>query len=224
MPVGSARLRPGSAAGFEVAWDVTQMTADPADPWLVPDRQCDGCTVCCAVLPIDTPQFQKQSGVLCTHCAVGAGCTIHATRPPVCREWYCGWRYLAFLTDAMRPDRGGILPVFDTEDIPDGYSIRPAVKFIVTGGVEALRAMAFLEVVAALARQRLPMFLAAPGPPGRHMAKSFLNAGLEAAAADGAPAGVNRVMEGIYALLIKGEFEPILLKNAPARGPRPLTF
>lgn len=75
---------------------------------LLPDRECGDCTACCTVLKVDSPDFKKPEGVPCRH--LGAtGCTIHAVRPAICRDWFCAWRRVAAMPEEARPDRSGIL-------------------------------------------------------------------------------------------------------------------
>lgn len=76
------------------------------------DRDCGDCTICCTVLTVDTPDFGKPGGTPCVHLA-SHGCSIHATRPHICRTWFCAWRRVASLPDEARPDRSGILVSLD---------------------------------------------------------------------------------------------------------------
>ncbi len=75
---------------------------------VLPGRECGDCTACCSVLTVDTPEFSKPAGVACVHVR-GGGCAIHAVRPTICRTWFCGWRRVAAMPDAARPDRSGVL-------------------------------------------------------------------------------------------------------------------
>jgi hypothetical protein len=87
---------------------------DIADAMLGPvvaGRQCGGCVTCCTALTIATKELTKPAGTPCRH-NDGAGCTIYEARPPVCRNWHCGWRRLEMLPDDFRPDRSGILIAF----------------------------------------------------------------------------------------------------------------
>lgn len=72
------------------------------------DRVCGECTACCTVLTVDTSDFKKPAGTPCVHLAEH-GCGIHAVRPYICRTWFCGWRRVAGLPEAARPDRSGLL-------------------------------------------------------------------------------------------------------------------
>ncbi len=71
-------------------------------------RSCGDCTVCCTVLPVNSPDFAKPAGIPCTH-LTAKGCGIHAVRPHICRTWFCVWRREEDLPDAARPDRSGLL-------------------------------------------------------------------------------------------------------------------
>ena len=79
-----------------------------SSPYLVPGRGCGECTVCCQIYEIDAPAVKKGAGVLCPH-HIGTGCRIYATRPDECRSFFCMWRRLAEFSDALRPDRCGVL-------------------------------------------------------------------------------------------------------------------
>ncbi len=64
----------------------TATVLDPAS-LLVPGRECGTCTMCCKVFRI--PEVDKVAGQWCRHVAQGRGCSIHATRPDVCRTFFC---------------------------------------------------------------------------------------------------------------------------------------
>jgi hypothetical protein len=76
-------------------------------------RTCDGCTLCCRVLEATT--LGKPMGVLCRHCVVGTGCSIHATRPDECRNYHCGWLLDATLGEEWRPERAHIIITYDLD-------------------------------------------------------------------------------------------------------------
>lgn len=70
-------------------------------------RPCEGCTVCCTVL--DVRALQKPAWSACRH-QDRFGCTIHPTRPFICRGFACNWAMGdPRLSDAQRPDRSGAL-------------------------------------------------------------------------------------------------------------------
>lgn len=89
---------------IEAGTDVERSLLGP----LLEGRGCGECTICCTTLKVDTPDFRKPAGTPCAHVGAG-GCAIHAVRPHICRTWYCGWRRVAALPEAARPDRSGLL-------------------------------------------------------------------------------------------------------------------
>jgi hypothetical protein len=74
-----------------------------------PGRDCGDCVACCVDLAI--AELDKPDGVRCRNLAAGGGCAIYETRPATCRTWFCGWRLLTSFSDAMRPDRSGVMLV-----------------------------------------------------------------------------------------------------------------
>jgi hypothetical protein len=147
---------------------------------LVTGRSCGECSVCCVALNVDTQEFQKLPGVACAHLCEGGGCSIHATRYPVCRTYHCGWRYLQFLGEDWRPDRSGVLIDFQSEDLPSHYPKRPGIRLTL---VDKRRAMQrpFYDTVARLVASEVPVVLAVGGPAGHFPAGAFLNDALKEA-------------------------------------------
>ena len=174
----------------------------------IPGRECGGCTQCCIVPPIDAPEFQKPPGVVCAHCTPGIGCRIYSTRPAPCRAFECGWRLLPIIPGDLRPDLSGILAVADEGAVPPGYRDMTAIKFIITGGVEALQRTSFLECLAGLIHARAPVFLAVPGPPGYFFAKVFLNDKLADAVANRDAKAMAETLVSAMVTLQQGAFEP----------------
>jgi len=80
-------------------------------------RACGPCASCCTAIPID--EFDKPAGVPCTHLIEGM-CSIYATRPEVCRKFYCLWSY-GRLEGSARPDRTGVVAYAVAE--PDGAPV-----------------------------------------------------------------------------------------------------
>ena len=76
---------------------------------LVSGRECGECTACCVNLHIEDEGFTKPGDQACSHMVVKGGCKIYATRPSVCQDWHCAWRFMAQLGDEWRPDRSGVL-------------------------------------------------------------------------------------------------------------------
>lgn len=187
-------------------------------PPLVTGRVCGECTVCCKVLPADSLDFKKQSGTSCRHCAEGEGCKIYQARPGACRDFFCGWRYLRLLDESWRPDRNGVLILFETDDscIPSGYYLRPAIKFLITGDKRSIEELKFIAYINGIVHAGVPAFLSVPGPPGHFPVKAFLNDMLKDAVerSDG-PAITEKLLK-TYQDLKRGSFEAITLPFASA--------
>lgn len=68
-------------------------------------RSCGECSLCCTVLRVD--HLRKLGGVPCAYLRRnGPGCSIHPTRPPICRAYRCFW-LAGGLEEDDRPDRLG---------------------------------------------------------------------------------------------------------------------
>lgn len=148
---------------------------------LVHGRGCGACTACCEVLTIDDPALRKPANVLCAHCTPGRGCGIYDTRPATCRDWHCGWRSLAWLDEACRPDLWGVLVQVTGDDIPARYP-RTGLVLNVLAGLSAVEDRRTVDTVGALVRERVPAFMGVKGPPGFGGTKVFLNDQLARAA------------------------------------------
>ena len=124
---------------------------------LVAGRECGDCVVCCDVLKIDTPALSKPAGALCRH-NTGQGCAIHATRPEICRSWFCGWRRNASLPQTARPDLSGLLVSLDFNRNPrnclEGVSI--VVRSLT--GAETLESSMARGLVDLLSSQLVPVW------------------------------------------------------------------
>jgi hypothetical protein len=77
------------------------------DSRIVPGRSCGSCTLCCKVFAV--PDFNKPRSVLCSHCEPSRGCSIHSSRPRVCREFYCNWLLLETLGPEWQPERSKLV-------------------------------------------------------------------------------------------------------------------
>lgn len=72
-------------------------------------RQCDGCTLCCTLLPIS--EIGKRAGVHCTYQIIG-GCAVHHVEgrmPRSCYEWNCRWLVGDDTADQIRPDKSHLV-------------------------------------------------------------------------------------------------------------------
>ncbi len=105
-------------------------------------------------------ELAKPAGSDCRHqhgAADGAGCGIHAERPPVCRGYHCLWLQ-GGLADADRPDRtGGIV---DLE--PAGLGAQLSIREIRAGAFETSLA---LQAIAERHREQMPVRVILHGDP-----------------------------------------------------------
>ena len=132
---------------------------------LVPGRSCGKCNACCSHFFV--PALDKPAGVLCQHWKKNTGCTIHASRPQACRDYFCLWRMNASLDDGWRPDLSGFIlrEVFD--NMPPPYAIRiPAhftnrrgLLFELHGPNASINTDRFIQTVASQIAQQVPVFL-----------------------------------------------------------------
>lgn len=156
----------------------TVVVTDP-NPALVPGRECGACTACCRELTIESDVLRKVQGVLCAHCMPGRGCGIHASRPDVCRDWFCQWRRFAWLDDSWRPDRSGLLLRATDDDVPEGYASGIGVVIDVLDGCDRLLRPEVMAVIAGLVDAGLAIFLSVPSLAGLTSGRVLLNPSLE---------------------------------------------
>jgi hypothetical protein len=144
------------------------------DEALVSGRECGPCTVCCSALTVDTADFQKLPGVTCPNCVEGKGCQIYETRPPVCRIWFCAWRALPWVHEALRPHESEVLTHLTIENLPEGYAYDTGIEFLVLSSA-GLKAVGLAETICRAITSRMPAFLAVPGAPGFRGSRWLLN-------------------------------------------------
>jgi hypothetical protein len=181
---------------------------------MLPSRECGHCAVCCKVLPIRTVELQKTSHVLCVHCRENEGCQIYATRPQVCRDYYCGWRLLPGLPENWRPDLCGIFVdrVRFREDALDEIQAEYNREFMIQLLLlrpEAVEDPLLPEVVGAFVDVKIPVFIGVCGPPGFQNALVFVNAFAKAGVARRDRDAVLAVVRKAAALAATHPFEPI---------------
>jgi hypothetical protein len=73
-----------------------------AEPELVPGRSCGTCSLCCKVYSIK--EIEKPAGRWCVHRARGLGCSIHASRPRSCSDFFCSWLVDPHLGPEWKPE------------------------------------------------------------------------------------------------------------------------
>jgi hypothetical protein len=168
-------------------------------------RSCGPCTACCVELKIDTPQLRKKARLPCPH-LTGSGCGIYAARPPVCREFLCGWRLFEEMGDSWRPDLSGVLAMrWAPDQLPVAWRSTPyGVHLVILGGEAAVLRPAFADYVTRLMARGIPVFLSAASP------YILLNEHLEP---DPSPARLRERLPELYALLHAARFGQSLLKR-----------
>jgi hypothetical protein len=101
----------------------------------VPGRSCGSCSLCCKVFSV--PDVDSPRSVLCQHCIPGKGCSIHASRPAICRNFYCNWLLIETLEPEWQPEQAKMvlqtiafsdalgLVVHVDPDFPDNWRLPP---------------------------------------------------------------------------------------------------
>lgn len=84
-------------------------------------NKCDGCTLCCELFEIK--ELNLSAFEMCPHCD-GTKCTIHETRPEICRGFECVYSRMGNLDIRTRPDKIGVVFEKPSEEIFHGI-IRP---------------------------------------------------------------------------------------------------
>lgn len=69
------------------------------------NRRCGDCQLCCKLMPLPLPLYNKPAGERCKHQKHGVGCAIYARRPACCAMWSCRWLVNDDTADLRRPDR-----------------------------------------------------------------------------------------------------------------------
>jgi hypothetical protein len=168
------------------------MAEEPQAVEIIAGRDCGGCTVCCTVKAVASDAFVKAPGVRCEHCAQ-AGCSIYPSRPDVCAGYQCGWRFLPWLPQRLRPDTAGV--IFDPIAPPAGFALAVAVCAVADAAV--FQGDEVREVIGALIRKKVAVYLSLSKDAGLLNAMVLANPILSEAVAaqDGArlAAGLRRL-------------------------------
>ena len=70
--------------------------------------ECDGCTLCCMVLP--APWMSSKAGEWCEHCIIGVGCGLWDNgMPEDCKSFTCAYNQLENASVELRPDKCKII-------------------------------------------------------------------------------------------------------------------
>lgn len=71
-------------------------------------RECGKCSLCCKLLHVI--ELNKPANQWCKHCRPGyGGCTIHDTRPDICRGYFCGWMLSKNVSEEWYPLRSHMI-------------------------------------------------------------------------------------------------------------------
>lgn len=116
-----------------------------AVPSVVSGRACGACSLCCKLMHV--PELEKPMGAWCAHCKPGAGCTIHATRPQSCRDFFCGYLRSEQLSYEWYPAKSRIIVTDEASGI---------VLYVDPGRPDAWKAAPFYERIKAWAVEGLP--------------------------------------------------------------------
>ena len=175
---------------------------------LVAGRSCGECTVRCVTPSIDNAEIQKVSRVRCLH-SVGSACDIYETRPQVCRKFYCAWRMLPELGDAWRPDRSGVLALYD-----DAHDANALTLTLIANPLVTVRHVWFQDFVRSAVLRGTALYLALPGPPGFLPGRILLTGAPLMAAAQRSAGRVKDVLQGALAFLKKHQHAPHVLNHS----------
>lgn len=69
--------------------------------------ECDGCTLCCELLPVSW--MNSPAGHLCEFCNENNGCRIYAAAPKECLDFQCSYSQMKNVSIQLRPDNCGVI-------------------------------------------------------------------------------------------------------------------
>jgi len=182
-----------------------RMTADALTA--LAGRNCGDCTVCCTVMAIDKPDIQKEAGVTCRYCR--GGCSIQDHWPPLCRDYFCGWRRLKIMDDGWRPDRSGVLAEAELQ-----AGVLQISLVLVANPLKTVRQPWFADFAAHCTRSGVKLFLGLPGPPGHQGASLLISTRQMWEAAGISRAAVKTLLEAELKRLQAYEFPLRIIRNA----------
>ena len=183
-------------------------------PKLVPGRECGGCNACCVALTIDDPALRKIQGYRCPHSAPDKRCGIYATRPQMCRAFFCGWLQYGWVRETLRPDTSGVLIRPHYLVSQSAGTQRPGIMVALLTDA-ALKAEGLAETIAAAVFADVPVFLHIPGPPGHTAAEARIDEVLRPAVLARDKAAVLDILRRARAKGRAGKFKPVVLPARP---------
>jgi hypothetical protein len=146
---------------------------------VIADRSCGPCNVCCIVPAINDPALRKAPGCRCHNAQPGGACGIYETRPETCRNFFCGWRRFAWVSDALRPDLSGVY-IWLSKDRTLATGAHDAAVVVTLLDERSLAAEGLAGAVIAAIEAGFATYLMIPGPPGHPSCGMFLNEVLNA--------------------------------------------
>ena len=179
---------------------------------LVAGRECGECQACCIVTAIDKPEIQKMANSPCRHSLCGS-CDIYEARPPVCREYYCGWRRMDLFPADWRPDKSGLFFELEAGQPPPFQPMGISIM-LVGNPLKSIRQPEFIDFVARNVRSKVALFLGIPGPKGKQAARLSLNNSEVVAAANQSRAELKLSLEKILKRLQGHTFIPYAMENS----------
>jgi hypothetical protein len=136
---------------------------DEAAVTLVPGRECGDCTACCKIPAIETRELQKPRGVMCPH-NTGPACGIYHSRPQPCRTFFCLWRQVPTMPDAIRPDRIGVMFTIERSKTPGNpFEQNYVIGRAINGRADFDNPMAKMTLDVFVKNGDLPVWLSADG-------------------------------------------------------------
>jgi hypothetical protein len=106
--------------------------------------KCDGCTVCCDLLPVKW--LDKPPNTACKYC--DNGCTIQDTKPSECKDYNCMYAQVDGVPVELRPDKSGM--VFEKHSDNEILAIQDA-RFqkskIAINQIQEFRRQGFLVII-----------------------------------------------------------------------------
>lgn len=98
----------------------------PKDHNMDQARNCEGCTMCCILLPVVEIQkppknmshlvqpvvtINKPPNIICDHCEVGCeiGCKIYENRPKMCVDFQCLWILHDDMGEDLKPSNCNVI-------------------------------------------------------------------------------------------------------------------
>jgi hypothetical protein len=109
--------------------------------------KCDGCTLCCKLLPV--PWMDSLAGEYCRECDEGVGCKIYDHAPKDCLSFRCSYNQMEKCHIDLRPDNCGVVFERIGDDIFIGTTdpILKKLKDVVGGQIRIFAKQGFSVIL-----------------------------------------------------------------------------